>query len=229
MTAKSETRQWLTGVRTRIFLVSFTLLFFELLCIRWIPAYVRYLSYFTNFILLASFLGMGLGILAARRTSFRFPPFPLLVLALTAVVALNRFELNISSTDVLYFGSRTTGVKRAESFILLPLIFVFVAAAFIHIARALGAVFTKTKPLTAYPFDILGSRAGTAAFFLIGLFSLPPVVWFGALALLVLLLNGRRTTVAMALPLIMAVMIALYLQRDTHWSPYYKITLTPAQ
>ncbi len=41
-----------SGVRLRIFLLSFTLLFFELLCIRWIPAYVRYLSYFTNFILL---------------------------------------------------------------------------------------------------------------------------------------------------------------------------------
>src|ERR1051325_6269196 len=102
-----EGQPWIGGVRTRIFLVSFTLLFFELLCIRWIPAYVRYLSYFTNFILLASFLGMGLGMLAARRTRFRFPPFPLMLLALTAVVAMNRFELNIASTDVLYFGSGT--------------------------------------------------------------------------------------------------------------------------
>jgi hypothetical protein len=229
MTEANERQTWITGVRPRIFLASFTLLFFELLCIRWIPAYVRYLSYFTNFILLASFLGMGLGILAARRTNFRFSPFPLLVLALAAVVALNRFELNISSTDVLYFGSGTTGVARAESFVLLPLIFTFVAAAFIPLARSLGLLFTKTEPLTAYTFDILGSLAGTAAFFLIGLFSLPPVVWFGALALLVLLLSERRTTVAMALPLIMAAMIALYLQRNTHWSPYYKITLTPAQ
>ena len=158
-------KPWIIGARTRIFLVSFTLLFFELLCIRWIPAYVRYLSYFTNFILLASFLGMGLGILAARRTNFKFPPFPLLVLALVVVVALNRFELNISSTDVLYFGSGTTGVHRAESFVLLPLIFVFVAAAFIPLARSLGLLFTKTEPLTAYTFDILGSLAGTAAFF----------------------------------------------------------------
>ena len=125
--ARSDSdRSLINGVRLRIFLVSFTLLFFELLCIRWIPAYVRYLSYFTNFILLASFLGMGLGTLAARRATFRFPPFPLMVLLLAAVVALNRFELNISSTDVLYFGSGTHGVARAESFILLPLIFSFV-------------------------------------------------------------------------------------------------------
>src|SRR5437870_8110513 len=118
MTETSQGQLWITGVRARFLLVSFRLLFFELLCIRWIPAYVRYLSYFTNFILLASFLGMGLGILAARRATFRFLPFPLLVLLLTAVVAVNRFELNISSTDVLYFGSGTHGVAQAESFIL---------------------------------------------------------------------------------------------------------------
>src|SRR5881227_2169082 len=176
----------------RIFLFSFTLLFFELLCIRWIPAYVRYLSYFTNFILLASFLGMGLGMLAARRTSFRFPSFPLMLLALTAVVAMNRFELNIASTDVLYFGSGTTGVARAESFILLPLIFTFVAAAFIPLARTLGSLFTQTAPLTAYTFDILGSLAGTAAFFIIGYFALAPIYWFAALGLLILGLTAKR-------------------------------------
>jgi hypothetical protein len=225
----NEGRPWITGVRTRIFLVSFTLLFFELLCIRWIPAYVRYLSYFTNFILLASFLGMGLGILAARRATFRFPSFPLLVLALAIVVGLNRFELNISSTDVLYFGSGTTGFARAESFILLPLIFTFVAAAFIPLARSLGLLFTKTEPLTAYTFDILGSLAGTAAFFLVGLFSLPPVIWFGALALLIVSLGERRNLLGTALPVIAAAAIALVLQRNSHWSPYYKITLTPAQ
>src|SRR5438270_682319 len=224
-----EPKTWITGVRTRIFLVSFTLLFFELLCIRWIPAYVRYLSYFTNFILLASFLGMGLGILAARRPTFRFAPFPLLVLALVVVVALNRFELNISSTDVLYFGSGTTGFARAENFVLLPLIFTFVAAAFIPLARSLGLLFTKTEPLTAYTYDILGSLAGTAAFFLIGLFSLPPVVWFGALSLLILSLGERRRAMTRALPVIVAMGIAFFLQRNSYWSPYYKITLTAAQ
>src|SRR5438067_8741326 len=240
----------ISGVRLRIFLVSFTLLFFELLCIRWIPAYVRYLSYFTNFILLASFLGMGLGILAARRAAFRFPPFPLMVLLLTAVVAVNRFELNISSTDVLYFGSGTHGVARAESFILLPLIFTFVAAAFIPLARTLGLLFTQTAPLTAYTFDILGSLAGTGAFFIIGYFALPPIYWFAVLGLSVLLLDWRadgilnawrftetpsngkphakRQFLTAAVLMIAAAGIALYLQRGTYWSPYYKITLTPA-
>src|ERR1700686_1791513 len=74
-----QDRPFITDARYRIYLVSFSLLFFELLCIRWIPSYVRYLSYFNNFIVLASFLGIGLGILAARRQRFWFPPFPLLV------------------------------------------------------------------------------------------------------------------------------------------------------
>jgi SAM-dependent methyltransferase len=221
-------RSLINGVRLRIFLVSFTLLFFELLCIRWIPAYVRYLSYFTNFILLASFLGMGLGILAARRATFRFPPFPLMVLLLAAVVALNRFELNISSTDVLYFGSGTHGVAQAESFVLLPLIFTFVAAAFIPLARTLGGLFTETRPLTAYTFDILGSLAGTAAFFVIGYFALPPIYWFAVLGLLVLLLSAKKQLILSGVLMLAAAAIALFLQRASYWSPYYKITLTPA-
>ena len=251
--ARNEARLFVDGVRLRIFLVSFTLLFFELLCIRWIPAYVRYLSYFTNFILLASFLGMGLGLLAARRATFRFPSFPLMVLLLTAVVAVNRFELNISTTDVLYFGSGTHGFAQAESFILLPLIFTFVAAAFIPLARTLGSLFTQTAPLTAYTFDILGSLAGTAAFFIIGYFALSPIYWFAILGALVLLLHCRASVsdaifrrrrftetpyngdirakgelIRSALLMLAAAAIALFLQRGTYWSPYYKITLTPA-
>ena len=225
---RREDQPFVRGVRLRIFLLSSTLLFLELLCIRWIPAYVRYLSYFTNFILLASFLGMGLGIMAARRPTFRFPSFPLMFLLLTAVVAVNRFELNISNTDVLYFGSGTTGFARAESFILLPLIFTLVAATFIPLARSLGLLFTKTAPLTAYTYDILGSLAGTAAFFVISSFALPPIIWFATMGALVLVLTHRANFVRSALLILASAAIALFLQRGTYWSPYYKITLTPA-
>src|SRR5579864_4417528 len=82
---------FITNSRARIFLLSFAMLFFELLCIRWIPSYVRYLSYFNNFILLASFLGIGLGMLSARRKNFWFLPFPILLLGMVILVALNKF------------------------------------------------------------------------------------------------------------------------------------------
>src|SRR5450759_983534 len=109
---------FITDPRARIFLVSFAMLFFELLCIRWIPSYVRYLSYFNNFILIASFLGTGLGMLSARRKNFWFLPFPLLVLIMVIVVALNKFTLLINSTDVLYYGAGETQSAKAENFLV---------------------------------------------------------------------------------------------------------------
>src|SRR2546430_13377692 len=102
--AEAPAQPFIANFRARIFLVSFSMLFFELLCIRWITSYVRYLSYFNNFVLFASFLGIGLGMLTARRKRFFFPPFPLMLLLLVLVVMQNKFNLQISSTDVLYYG-----------------------------------------------------------------------------------------------------------------------------
>ncbi|HEY6569358.1 MAG TPA: hypothetical protein VIZ22_03665, partial [Candidatus Limnocylindrales bacterium] len=53
----------LADPRVRLFLTSATLLFVELFLIRWIPSNVVYFGFFTNLILIASFLGMGLGII----------------------------------------------------------------------------------------------------------------------------------------------------------------------
>src|SRR5207302_7358101 len=49
-----------------LFLSSFLVLFLEIALIRWMPAYIRLLAYFSNFILLATFLGGGLGCVLAR-------------------------------------------------------------------------------------------------------------------------------------------------------------------
>src|SRR5919198_6258980 len=71
----------------RLFLVSATLLFTELLLIRWIPANVRYVGFFSNFLLMASFLGIGLGILLGRNgRQLPASPFGPLLLATYALV-----------------------------------------------------------------------------------------------------------------------------------------------
>jgi hypothetical protein len=217
--------------RARIFLISFALLFFELLCIRWIPSYVRFLSYFTNFVLLAAFLGIGLGILSSRRSRFFFPPFPLMLIALVLVVAYNRFDLRISSTALLYYGVGEAQGAKAENYMVVPIVFVLVTATFIPLARPLGTLLARTEPLTAYTFDILGSLAGTAAFFVVAWFALPPLVWFAVLAVLVLALGERRAipSVVTACLLGTSLVVAWQLQKDAYWSPYYKILVRPAQ
>ena len=48
-----------------LFVISVLILFLELTCIRWFPAHVLFLTFFTNTVLLACFLGMSLGCLAA--------------------------------------------------------------------------------------------------------------------------------------------------------------------
>jgi hypothetical protein len=49
-----------------LFLVGFLVLFLELACIRWFSAYVIFLQFFTNVVLIACFLGMSCGCLTAR-------------------------------------------------------------------------------------------------------------------------------------------------------------------
>ena len=54
--------------------------------IRWVPSYMRLFGYFTNFILLGSLLGAGIGILTHRHSRFPIPTFALLLLALVGLV-----------------------------------------------------------------------------------------------------------------------------------------------
>src|SRR5579864_5612517 len=95
-----------------IFLSSFLVLFLEVALIRWMPAYIRLLAYFSNFILLASFLGIGIGCLAAGRRPQRvrtlFGWFPPLLLALVVAVDRLRLEVAVPSTSTIYFSSGTT-------------------------------------------------------------------------------------------------------------------------
>ncbi|MGH2394985.1 MAG: hypothetical protein ACRDGH_16090, partial [Candidatus Limnocylindria bacterium] len=49
--------------RLRLILLSFLVLFVELALIRWTGSNVVYLSFFTNLVLLGSFLGIGIGFL----------------------------------------------------------------------------------------------------------------------------------------------------------------------
>src|SRR5246127_5777291 len=61
-----------------LFLVGFLVLFFELACIRWFAAYVVFLQFFTNVVLISSFLGMSCGCLAARQPRDWLGDFPII-------------------------------------------------------------------------------------------------------------------------------------------------------
>ena len=52
---------------TDLFFISFAILFLELACIRWFGSAVLFLTFFTNLVLFACFLGMSVGLLATSR------------------------------------------------------------------------------------------------------------------------------------------------------------------
>jgi hypothetical protein len=71
----------------RLFVVGFLVLFLELACIRWFGANVVFLQFFSNVVLIASFLGMSCGCLASQRPQDWLGWFPLIALG-TVVAAL---------------------------------------------------------------------------------------------------------------------------------------------
>jgi Spermine/spermidine synthase domain len=217
----------------QLFFTSFLGLYAELLCIRWMPAHVRFLSYFTNFILLASFLGLGVGILSVRSPR-RLPlgpkTFSLVFLVAAILIAVTRFELKIGSAGVLYYGAGESGSAPPENALVLPAAFLLVSLLFVCIGRPLGLLLGQvTPPLRAYSMDIGGSLAGIAAFFALSWFEQSPAVWFLGLVVIVLLLSGPRwlDRAVMIVPLLAATAIAWNIGSNYWWSPYYKIGLTP--
>src|ERR671919_3105449 len=112
-----------------LFLSSFLVLFLEIAFIRWMPAYIRLLAYFSNFILLAAFLGIGLGCLLAPIRARLFAWFPVLMAAVIGAVYAFRLEVALPASGSIYFSSGTTEpVVAVESTLLLPLLFIAVAA-----------------------------------------------------------------------------------------------------
>jgi len=221
-----------------LFLISFLVLFLETELIRWMPAYIRLLAYFSNFILLAAFLGIGVGCLvagrpsASRRARRLFDWFPLLLLALVVAVNRLRLEVAVPSTSTIYFSSGTTNpVVPIESTLLLPLIFVVVAALFVTVASRLGRELAARPPLRAYTLNLAGSLAGVGAFALVSWLELPPAVWFGAAAVAAIPLlftdGSSRPRSVLNLALLTATLVVVSgMQHGSLWSPYYRITLS---
>jgi len=201
------------------------MLFTELALIRWTGANILYLSYFSNFVLLGSFLGIGVGFLWASRHPplFRFAPLALALLVLFVVVF--PVEIDRSGSQLVYFGSY--GRSGLPAWVTLPIVFVVVAATMATIADGVGRLFGRFPPLVAYRLDLLGSLAGIVAFAVLSFLGARPVVWGLVVAIALLLLHGRRASVLQiaSLAAIVVVLGVESLSPSTSWSPYYEIEL----
>ena len=214
----------------RLFLTSFAILFVELLLIRWIPSNVKYIGFFSNFLLIASFLGIGLGILLGRKGwSPRVSPFAVLLACVVLYVLFFKLDVQIKSSDELFFGLAESNAVD-QNFLILPLIVALIVALLATLALPLGPLLKSMPPLKAYAIDITGSLAGIASFTILSALGTNPVVWFTVGVIIVLGLElGRRLSLFSIVNVVAlgAVLLLIFQQGQANksdiWSPYYRI------
>ena len=231
-----------------LFLVGFLVLFFELACIRWFAAYVVFLQFFTNVVLIASFLGMSCGCLAARQRRDWLNYFPFIALgtvvaALAVLAVYHRWSgLSIdvggqASPQEVFFGTEYRNPDVAKFTVPIEAVaatfFVLVALMFVGLGQVLGRAFDAYPDrVLGYTLNIGGSLAGIACFSAISFMEAPPVAWFliSCAGVAYLLhqagsLTRFRALALVALVLGSAVPSDWFRQEvhDTHWSPYFAV------
>ncbi len=213
--------------RLRLVLASFLMLFVELVLIRWAGANVVYLSYFSNFVLLGSFLGIGVGFLRGRSDPDLFRWAPLVMTVFVAFVLLFPVAIDRSGSGVIYFGSISE--RGLPIWLMLPVIFLTVAAIMACIAQGVARLFARFEPLEAYRLDIVGSLCGIALFSLLSFLGAGPAIWSLVIgAILLTLLPWRRDPPAGVATVGVCVLLALSsLGAGVSWSPYYRIETSP--
>ena len=211
--------------QARLVFASFLMLFTELALIRWITANNVFVTEATNFVLLASFLGIGIGFLNARagRDYLRWAPVALL--ALVAFVLAFPVVLHTVSGPTPFRGvGYMPALPQPVSF---TAVFVLTVAVMAGLGQAVARVFVGFRPLSAYRLDILGSIAGITLFSVLSFLDQPPAVWglIAGAGLAWLLWPKIRWWQAVAVAATVALLAIESYATGQIWSPYNKLVV----
>ena len=221
--------------RGYVFLGGTATLFCELALIRYVPGQIRVLGYFTNFVLLAAFLGFGVGMLSARRLSATaarriswIAPAGVLAIVL-ATEALRLLHVLPTASEFLFLEYQTAGA-RVSLYVFLLIAFAILAAALIPVGVFVARTLAGDGPLARYGGNLLGSLFGILGFVVLSALSAPPAAWIAVACAttFVCVLDAPIAMRSLALACsIGATLVAWQTTRGTIWSPYQKIDLAP--
>ena len=235
-----------------LFLTGFLVLFLELACIRWFAATVIFLQFFTNVVLLACFLGMSCGCMAARHRRDWLGAFPILALG-TVVAALAIWSAyqtwsglvidvgHQNSPQEVFFGAEDRNADIAKFTIPIDVIagffFVLIALMFVGLGQVLGRAFDAyPNRVMGYTLNIGGSLVGIVGFSFLSLVHAPPVVWFLIICAGVVYLLRQAESLTLprgiALGALLLAIIVPSANRarngvEISWSPYYAVEFHP--
>jgi spermidine synthase len=230
----------------QLILISALSLFLEMLMIRWVSSEIRIFGYFKNFVLIACFLGFGLGCyLCRRRVQLIAIIAPLLLLSLILKAPISPLRRTIQELPQLLGGGVEVHVWGVPAMpaswprmllalaVVIPL-FSVIATTFIPFGQLVGWYLENARNgVAAYSVNVLASLAGIGGYTVLCFLHQPPWVWFlvaGIFSLRVFWRNQRART-ALALTFLVCVgLLALPDSRHatTYWSPYQKLVLRPA-
>jgi spermidine synthase len=223
----------------RMFLISFTAMFIEIMLIRYCSSQIRVFSFYKNVPLIACFLGFGLGCWLGHGRVRHIFLFLLWLLPFTVLLSngpqlAGRFlgmHAALSSSEHILGDMVITNQAWAQAIISHVFMAGFCLAAFVSITmlfillgRLLGDAFEKVPRLSGYTVNIFGSISGVLAFVALSYLQTPPWVWFlvGLIPLIGWFPNLKSGSKALLFVAILAVTVwPSY--GETVWSPYQKL------
>ncbi len=218
------------AIYARLFLVSFTLLFLEILLIRWVPAQVRAISYYKNVLLMASFLGMGIGCLIARRRlalDWLYPAGVAAVVGAAVWFAEARVAPEHSKETLIWvlYADLSPETRRIGVEMVSVVFFALTVLPFVALGKALGEALAALPALPGYALNVVASLLGMLLFVALSAASTPPIWWFGVLTVTSVAAWFHRPVHAVLTALVMGALIVPVSRLDSgsRWSPYYKI------
>jgi len=222
----------LRTVGIQIAIISFVVLFQELLLIRWLGLQIRALAYFPNLILIASFLGLGIGCIAPSHRVIRHLWGPSLLGLVGVAALLSRTVITQESASehlwLLYYDLPPSAPVIHGLRLPMLTMFALTALVFVPLGRVLAerlqAFRAGGRTLGGYLWDIGGSALGAAAFVAISFLGARPPVWFVILAVAGLVVYWRQSRTLAAAGSVAIVLLSAVHDRADVYSPYYALT-----
>lgn len=231
-------------------LVSFLILFLELLMIRYISTEIRIFAYLSNLLLLAIFAGSSVGMMIKKRIDISQTAMGLfwvsVLTTMAYIVRLPQLEFKIFSgiTELLVPLSEEHIWGQIGTYSITGMIIGLILAmgvlgltawVFVPLGQLMGKYLDSHKnPLWAYSINILASILGMWAFQGLSLLRISPLLGIVLVQILLIVLADSQfkkwlMLIFLGLTIVFTAPKTAYQPYEgpvTYWSPYQKLTLS---